>query len=76
MIATGFADDAKRDSQSRTTAAAESDDDGTKVISLDRWKQFTSPQEGLDTLFDQSELQPDLGVPAVLRQRRAEHGSR
>ena len=76
VIATGFEGAAEGAPRDRTTAEPESDDDGTKVITLDRWKQFTSPQEGLDTLFDQSELQPDLGVPAVLRQRRAEHGSR
>ena len=76
VIATGFDGATESGPGDQATAAPESDDDGTKVITLDAWKRLTSPPEGLDTLFDQNDLQPDFGVPAVLRQRRAGRGSR
>lgn len=70
VIATGFAD---RHSKARGALDEASDDDRpSNVISLDMWNSLTRAPSTQEDLFADLESDDDsIGIPAIIRQRRA-----
>jgi len=77
VIATGFEVEGATETAATRTEKAEQDGRGNQeYITLDMWNSITRPAARQDDLFSDVDDDPrELGVPAVLRRRRA-FGSR